>query len=864
MNDDHSSPITSQTDAAEAAPKSDARYYRFGLCGLTTGGKTCILAALALPRVTHPNGLTATLLPVTKRSSKHLKDGWKWVNEARECLRAGRIPPPNPHGPRLTIRYKFTDGAQREVFVELVDYSGELLDSKLSETELAEKLHGYFGEVHGFLFVAEHPEPGSRAGELGGYLQQLKESLARQRSEARITSDGNSVPIALLINKWDRSGTLARGQNAHEDEKLRLESFLQTNPPPPHAGLLNELKPASGNRCQPFPVSAFGEAVREPGIIEGQFIEKPARVTPELPSFGLEEPFLWLVEQRDTMDAEELESASQLRRVLLSFGQASSCRKEAKSIAARMSKAAPNASRVAKVLRRMNRVIFAQTTFLVFALVAFSLGIEFAFDAIGYRKARVAMTNPAAAEGWHEAEGWFNDYAQAKPWLHLAHRHIALTNEQAITELQTARARRDELDWQSTKSADDEVTRVVLARRYLTNFPQGTHIGDAQRLLADDETRQRRDRLSTQLQTQENRLASLQAEIEQTRRNTTPDFKPVFDKLQQLQADAQTIPEMNAADSTIQDRRSKLVSSVGKLVASISGDVAKEEMRKVYFDLMGRGELEKSANHLLSLSAVDFKDLRIHFQSHAIQQIAAAALKITGNGAAWDKGLALIGVFRTPELSTLLPDGSKDRLDTLETTIKQAGDRFLYEQCSPLGSAKAFDDYVAKAPLGAMKQVVEQWQWFRSIKLRPASYRISVTGITWGWNARNADTFGDVANSLTLSSGSKSLSFAFDSDRKTAWKADNSYAPSIEIKEVVATSPMTIKLDVWDVDWPDGSDFLGGASFASLLEDLNGQTNDLKDPEYGPNKATFRVEALDDGQWREFKKPPLPSWSPPY
>jgi hypothetical protein len=864
MNVDNSPPVTSQPATAESVPKSDARYYRFGLCGLTTGGKTCILAALALPRVTHPNALTATLLPVTKRSSKHLKDGWNWVNDARECLRAGRIPPPNPHGPRLTIRYKFTDGAQREVFVELVDYSGELLDSKLSETELAKKLHGYFGQVHGFLFVAEHPEPGAGAGELGGYLQQLKESLARQRSDARNTADGNSVPIALLINKWDRSGTLAKGQKAHEHEMLRLEAFLQTDPPPPHAGLLNELKPASGNRCRPFPVSAFGEAVREPGNIEGQFIEKPAKVTPELPSFGLEEPFLWLVEQRDTMDAEKLESASRLRRVLPSFGHASTCRKEAQIIAARMSKEAPNASRVAKVRRRMKHVIFTQTTFLVLVLVASTLGIEFAFDAIGYRKARVAMTNPAAAKGWHDAEAWFTDYAQAKPWLHLAHRRIALTNEQAIMELQTARAHRDDLAWQSAQSTKDDATRVVLARRYLTEFPQGTHIGDAQRLLADDETRQRRDRLSTQLQTMQNRLASLQAEIEQTKRNATPDFKPVFDKLQQLQADAQTIPEMDAADSSIQERRAKLVSSVGKLVASISGDVAKEEMRKAYFGLMGRGELEKAANHLLSLSVEDFKDLRIDFQSHALQQIEAAALKTTGNGAAWDKGLALIGVFRTPELSALLPEGSKDRLDTLETTIKQAGDRFLYEQCSPLGSAKAFDDYLAKAPLGAMKQVVEQWQFFRSIKQRSAAYRISVTGITWGWNARNADTFWNDENSLTLSSGSQSQSFKFNSDRKTAWRANNSYPPSIELKEVIAEKPMTMKLDVWDVDSPDGWDFLGGASFAPLLEDLNGQTNKLSGTDYGPNEATFRVEVLDAGQWREFKKPPLPSWSPPY
>lgn len=863
MNADNPPP-TSQSAADESAPKSDARYYRFGLCGLSTGGKTCILAALALPRVTHPNALTATLLPVTKRSSKHLKDGWKWVDEARECLRSGRIPPPNPHGPRLTIRYKFTDGAQREIFVELVDYSGELLDSKLSESELAEKLHGYFGEVRGFLFVAEHPEPGAGAGELGGYLQQLKESLARQRSDARITADGNSVPIALLINKWDRSGTLAKGKGAHEHEMMRLEAFLQTDPPPPHAGLLNELIPASGNRCRPFPVSAFGEAVREPGNTEGQFIEKPARVTPELPSFGLEEPFLWLVEQRDTMDAENLAGSSKLQRVLLSFSQASRCKKQAQAIAARMSKASPHARRVAKVLQRVNRVIFIQTTFLVLVLFASALGIEFAFDAGEYSSKRVAMKNPAASQGWHEAEDWFTNYTEAKPWRHLLHRRFALTNEQAIDELQTARADRDNLAWQSAQSTMDKATQVVLARRYLSDFPQGAHTGDAQRLLADDETQQRRNRLSTNLQTMESRHASLQVEVDQLRRNPSPDFKPVFDKLQQLQAEAQTIPEMEAADEEIQKRRSDLVANVGKLVASISGDVAKEEMRKTYFNLMGQGDLEKAAKHILSLSAVDFKDLRIHFQSHALQQIEAAALKTTGNGAAWDKGLALVGVFRTPELVTLLPGGSEVRFDALETTIKEAGDRFLYEQCSPLGSTKAFDDYLAKAPLGSMNQVAEQWQWFLSIKKRSAAYRISITTITWGWNARNADTFWNDENSLTLSSGSQSQSFKFNSDRKTDWRANNSYPPSIELREVIAEKPMTMKLDVWDVDSPDGWDFLGSASSAPLLEDLNGQTNKLSGTDYGPNEATFRVEVLDAGQWREFKRPPLPSWSPPY
>lgn len=835
---------------------TDARYYRFGLCGLTSGGKTCLLAAMSLPRVAHPRGLTATLLPVSKAAEQHLKDGWQWVDKARDALRAELVPAPNPHTGRLTLRYKLTDGQQSEAFVELVDYSGELLDSRLSQSELAGQLRRYLAEVDGFLFIAEHPRPGEKSSELAGYLLHLKEALALHREEARGRGNAPSAPIAFLVNKWDRSGPLARSQDAHDVESARLDTFLHAEPAPPHAGLLAELRAASSGGCRAFPVSAFGEAVREPGEKPGEFTEKPACVAPELPSFGLEEPFLWLVEQRDRRDADEIEASSCEPDLWWNVWRAFWCRQKAHQIAARMSHASPESSRLLRVRRRL-RVRFASHLAL---LTLLWLGIELSSDAIGLRHARSAMANPADSGGWIRAETWFTDYAESRPWSHLLHHKFFLSKSNAATELQSARAQRDEKSWAAVMTPADDTTRAALARDYVDQFPQGTHRADALQFLADAEIRQKRDRLRVQFETLTARIESIAKEVAQVEKNKQPDFQSASSKLQQLLRDAQNVQGVEIADAALAKQWQSIIAGIGTLEAKIQGQLTAGQSRKTYYDLIERKEWEKAGRYLAGLAVNEFPELRDHFRTNIVSQVEVRVRAIVGNGADWQKGLNELNSFRTVQIRALLPDDADKRFAELERQINDDGDRWLYAQCNSSAGSAPFAKYVESAPLKTMKSVADGWLHFHELREKPNTFRVGVAKVSWGANARNADTLWDTENSISIASCTVAPRVtAFWSDRKSAWTCDPK-DNAVEVRDILARQVQNVEIKVWDVDRPDGNDYFGGVKGSWLLEDLDGATHDLTDADYGPNSVTFSVEVLDRGDWRKFAKPPLPPW----
>ncbi len=837
----------------------DARYYRFGLCGLTSGGKTCLLAALAMPRIAHPEGLTATLLPLAGDAAGHLVDGWRWVDQAREALRNGKVPPPNPNTGRSTLRYKFTDGRAHELFVELVDYSGELLDSRQSQSDLAGQLRRYLSEVDGFLFVAEHPKPGENAGELAGYLLHLNEALALQRENARKQGNATSGPIALLLNKWDRHGGIVLNGRAHAEESRAVEAFLKTEPPPPHAGLLAELSAASGGVCRAFPVSAFGKAIREPGENSGEFVERPVQVVPELLSFGLEEPFLWLVTQRDQRDVEELAAVSRKRGVWWNTWSTFKCWRNVGRVATRMSSASPEVPRLRSVRKRLREGFAAQFVL----IVLMCLFVELSFDAIGLRRIRAAMANPADRDGWTKAEAWFTSYLESGPARHVLHRRFFLSNAAAAAELQSERSRRDEQSWVAVKSSTDDATRAALARDYRANFPQGAHRADADKLIADIENSILRDQLRAQLDVLSSRLAGITEEVKQAKKNTTPDFKSASEKLAALMRDTQNVAGLEVADKTLAEFRQRIVAEAGALGAGIAGGVAIGEARAKYYEHIKRSEWDEAGRYLAGLSPKDFPDLRDHFSTHVVLQIETRARSITGNGAAWREGLTFVEKFQSVQMRSLLPKEGAARFTALKNEIKTAGDRWLFARCTGVGSADPFSEYLEAAPLQVMRQVAEDWRHFLKLRSEPHTFRVGVQRIDWGVGADGADNVTGAGESrISIAAGAGApRDTKFWTNRKSPWVPDP-LNHAADIKEAISGTSINVDLKVWDVDSPDDDDYFGGVKGAWLLEELDGRKFDLAGSEHGANSATFWVQVLDGAEWKNFKKPPLPPWNP--
>lgn len=184
-----SHPPTSSTRAAK-------KIYRFALYGRRNSGKTCLLAALAMERTAHPEGLSCTWLAEDPKDDwlnsrgntgenanevlTTFRRGREWLELAIRNLEEGSVPPPNPNDSDvLRLRYEFTVADHRTFSVELIDYSGELIEPDLSDSELAQRLRRRMLTMDGILVLAEAPHPGQPVGEL------YEPGTAAERSKRR-------------------------------------------------------------------------------------------------------------------------------------------------------------------------------------------------------------------------------------------------------------------------------------------------------------------------------------------------------------------------------------------------------------------------------------------------------------------------------------------------------------------------------------------------------------------------------------------------------------------------------------------------------------------------------------------------------
>lgn len=105
---------------AKSMNKVSEKVYRLGLYGRSNSGKTCILAALSMPRTPHPKGYTCTWRPVdapAPKTSEGKHDEWllslhrgkRMMEEAVARLAQKDVPPPTPiGGEQLIFEYDFT------------------------------------------------------------------------------------------------------------------------------------------------------------------------------------------------------------------------------------------------------------------------------------------------------------------------------------------------------------------------------------------------------------------------------------------------------------------------------------------------------------------------------------------------------------------------------------------------------------------------------------------------------------------------------------------------------------------------------------------------------------------------------------
>jgi hypothetical protein len=497
------------TPPPNATAANQKKVYRFALYGRRNSGKTCILASLAMERVAHPDGLSCTWLDTPYKGASPSREqgnqieeevtaafthGKDWLEQAIRNLEQGAVPPPNPNDKdAFSFMYEFTAEDHRTFLVELIDYSGELIDPDLSDTDLAKRLRQHMLTMDGILVLAEAPYPSQLVGELYKELQRLKRAFAALRGEKQ---DGPAlaVPVALLINKWDRR-VEENYQFSPQNSDNEVQEFLDSQPEPPHRGLVNTLRGSVAEGLfRAFPVSAFGKHVLN-GEMNGngygaRHPERPAQVNP-LCSFGLEDGFVWACRCRDQIDVKEFEAEANSRAwwklwQLLDGKSRMSLRSRASELGKRFPDTSEENRRVCQAARRNVTASAGQWGLVAVIMPALLyLGVGVFNDRSSYNTYRPTFANLQVAdkEQLNQAETWLENYVNNKYFFHTGFRLI-LTRENADAQLVAIREwKRDSVlaewneRWKEIERAPDEVTREGLAKK-LRNDLRGARYSD--------------------------------------------------------------------------------------------------------------------------------------------------------------------------------------------------------------------------------------------------------------------------------------------------------------------------------------------------------------------------------------------------
>lgn len=860
----------------ENSARDDDTVYRLAFYGGPSSGKTCILSALSLSRIAHPEGLTCSWIenvpghalpagdPATLSTNNPYHHGREWLTEQRRLLKSGEPPAPNPNRAE-PMRFRFDFGSRDHGTrrVELIDYSGELVT--MSAGEFAAKLSEHMLTCDGLLVLAEVPFPGRDETPLTDDLEKLKSAfllLLGNREDSR----KQEWPIALLFNKWDRRSE--ESLDASNRGQL-IDDFLNGSPQPPHASLVDTIRNAVGddNYCC-FPVSAFGShEVRSDGM------EVPRLRGTLLESRGLEDGFIWVVDRCDAMRVEGLEEAASstswwaFPQLLIGLSVRKS-RMETKQSAwnrwgrgvsalsgvstawqlcQKFPKNSPLHSRTFGALRNLAGKTLSQFAVFAVSLILLTVGVEYVVDGYNYRNLVVTRDNPAATpEQLQQGEEWLADYFVSPAFRHWLSCSFRLDRSEAHRLLVSFRTRRDEEVWKTvTNAKENEQTYLALVNDYVKSFPAGLHHTKAQALIAHAKTQQLQEK-------NEEYLATIRLKID-----SLPSTEAIeLDILHEIFQGVGNLPHPDASSEQITDRQQELrtrISEKQEDVIRIIIEADWEEFKQSYYSLMQSLSIADAASALASRSPKDsnLELLVVDFTERApamIQEQVQSFIKKRSFGLARDTA-RLSG---NQNVVSLLPPSAVKDLQKLEEKIDRAEDSDLYAQILRY-KPQCMDQinvYLSGAPLKTMESEVRQYEdWIKKMN-GPLKLTLSLTAIQWHedyWATRV-----NYYNDVTVHVAGKPLIEASGVVSKANER-------SADLGEGTLEHRMndTITIDVAVVaryGWISMSTMSGGSG--SLKVTPNQLTSGITIPLYGSgftNKATFALTGVPT-------EPALPEW----
>ena len=718
------------------------KVYRFALYGLSSSGKTCLMAALAMPRHPNPMGYNSTWRPLDASEAKRddLRYSQDWLKKATDSILKYEVPEPNPTGEEhFTFEYDFTGSDNQTFRIELVDYSGELVNPNVSESELAESLRKKISEMDGILVLGEAPYR-DQLGHVAGSQKMRDAQSHKDLYDLRQTfnllgrdkQDGVSLhtPVALLLNKWDRYSDIDLTNPEKEQDKLA--DFFTSHPNSPHKGLQDELQHSvTQENFKTFPVSALGAStfVR---LDNGDIVERPITVQP-LNSSGLENPFIWLAQRRDEIDVQHY-----LKEAQKNLTQ---CQKEGQVLLNRFPKNAPPVRQIKEMMDGCRKRLFLQWGGAIAAILLILLTMETGIDLYKYQKLMTGIDNPNVTYAdIGKAERWLTRYIIAPQFRHLiSKRFISVAKaKETLTVLQK---KGEQALWLPVENALYLQSSVEPAEKYLQYYPNAEHAIKCKNIL-------QRAQLEKWQHENEDIFRKLSANVQKHWNNNR-----ILDK--EL-ADLRTLPlHPNAESEPMRQARVALENDILKRLREIASTQEWNRFKTGYDDKMRHKNFLAAAQALQSRESDEKLDkLKAEFKRivvYGIKEEIERAFKDDRLREA-EEILDQYALFPL-ELQQIPGSAEYDVIKLLRQQIVIRQDQNLYEDVLKYMDREHLVHYLQNAPLQTMKTEVSAYKTYldnSEVGKTLTNLRLSVF-ITWSKGSEGDD------NVIRVSLGGKNV-----------------------------------------------------------------------------------------------------------
>ncbi len=904
---------------------------RIALIGRSGSGKTCILAALAMAREAHPDGLSATWIEfppwIARPAGKwetwppnslaySYAAGADFLDKACTALANQKVPKQTPP---TVLRLVFTFTVQlpvpRTVLIEFIDYSGEWVDpNRLREEADTDILKRYQRDSDALLVLAEVPAPGNES-ELTKDLARLQRAFALLQNEP----GGNHRQriVGLLLNKYDRR--IPHGSPAQAPSKADVEGFLHSKPEPYHRALRDSIRSEKVTE-ETFGLSAFGRSESEEIVDEQNKKvrrERPCQFSP-LQSFGLEDPFLWAVQERDIADAEAFaERCSQHKLFVIRRhdGPKSNVAaiKAGRTLLKRLRPSSEEANKVSRGMTRCFSILVQRTVLAASLVICLGLSVDSLIARSESHDAFAALRDPNTnRKKQADALEWMANYAKSPPYRHLFYR-LVLSSTDATKARTDWLDQRVDADWKTVLAAEPNV-QPKLAQAHLELFESSPYRSQAAKIVETaklekleaearslidsvlrslkaneqptqaqfDELGARLDGVSTEARLLNGvRDAYTGAKSLIAGRRTESDIKDLTEKrkaidnalishqkriaesdeanlLHSLQDDVDRISKSPSASFEQKDRAQRLFERVRDRLPLV------DLKEKTTQDLLSRDttSIGRAAQRVVDFKPVppiadEFKTWRAMFCTDALSKLLDRAEGFASKGDNWETAISVVDPSRgeASKLYPLLDPGQQDRIRGSITKIRLGQDDYLWGRFREAQTPPNLDRYRKAARDGESQPMrAEAEKWRQYFEKK-----IEVTDFDIQIaevNVKNG--YSGWAMIEVTGDGSKWI----ETDWSHAPEMNNGYAYKDVARKTLAKKKLEDRVSFHvniDVFWRTGAKHgnNGTKTFVASPLEMDGKTVVLEGDFSPATEVTFRVVGgIPD-------KPPLPAWRAP-